>query len=162
MRVNLFVGIFLLLISLNAFSAEVEGVIVGVSDGDTVKLLDIENRQYKIRLYCIDAPEKDQDFGRKSRKFLSDMLFGKYVTVHYNEMDRYGRILGTIYYNGVNINLEQVKNGMAWVYTRYCSDKEYKKQENIARLNRKGLWALQNPMEPWIFRETYREDRRKQ
>lgn len=156
MRLNsltIYVGILLLFISINGFSAKIQGIIIGISDGDTVKLLDSENKQYKIRLNCIDAPEKRQDFGEKSKESLSDMIFGKYVEVYYNKLDRYGRIVGTIYHNGVDINLEQVKRGMAWVYTRYCSDREYKKQENIAKKNKKGLWILAKPIEPWVYRK---------
>jgi len=82
---------------------------VGITDGDTVVVLTKEKRQVKIRLNCIDAPEKSQDFGQRAKQSLSDMIFGKDVEVVVHDTDKYGRTVGTIYLNGVDINMEQVK-----------------------------------------------------
>ena len=44
-------------------AVELRGKVVGVSDGDTVTVLDAERHQHKVRLAGIDAPEKAQAFG---------------------------------------------------------------------------------------------------
>ena len=85
----------------------------------------------KIRLNKIDAPEHNQDFGAKSKQFLSGMIFNKIVDVEYEKIDKYRRVLGVIYLNGIDISLKQVKEGMAWVYRRYTSDKTYVKAEKM-------------------------------
>lgn len=90
------------------------GVVVGVADGDTITVLDDERQQHKIRLAGIDAPEKKQSFGQKSKASLSSMVFGKSVTVEWTKRDRYRRIIGLVLVDGVDSNLKQVKAGMAW------------------------------------------------
>ncbi len=95
------------------------GRVVGVSDGDTVTVLDVTNTQWKIRLMGIDAPEKKQAFGSKSKEHLSGLVFNRQVQVEYEKKDRYGRTIGKIMVDGVDANLEQVKAGMAWHYKQY-------------------------------------------
>jgi hypothetical protein len=59
----------------------ITGKVVGVSDGDTITVLDANKRQHKIRLDGIDAPESSQNFGARAKQSLSDLVFGKTVTV---------------------------------------------------------------------------------
>ena len=66
-----------------------EGRVVGVSDGDTITLLDAKEQTHKIRLSGIDAPEKDQAFGQNSKQHLSDAVFGKDIQVDHHKKDRY-------------------------------------------------------------------------
>jgi len=151
MRIFLILAIFCLL-SLPVFAENINGKIVNVADGDTVTLLTAHNKQIRIRLNCIDAPEKSQNFGQKSKRSLIDLIAGKYVTVQKHDVDRYGRVVGTIYLNGTDINLLQVKNGLAWVYDRYCNDRTYYVAESRAREAKIGLWRQPNPIEPWNYR----------
>ena len=67
--------------------------------------------------------------------------------------DKYGRILGTVYLNNQDINIQQVKDGFAWVYKRYSKNTIYYKAEKEAQNKRKGLWQEKNPIEPWIYRK---------
>lgn len=108
--------------TLPATASVIEGRVVGVSDGDTVTVLDADRRQHKIRLLGVDAPEKDQDFGERSKQSLSDLVFGKDVTVEYEKKDRYGRTLGKVIIGGRSANLEQVRAGLAWFYRHYADD----------------------------------------
>ena len=85
----------------------------GVTDGDTIVLLDSTKVQHKIRLTGIDAPERGQAFGTKSKEHLSDLVAGKSVVVDYSKYDRYQRILGKVLLNGEDVNLEQVEAGLA-------------------------------------------------
>ncbi|MFX4154262.1 thermonuclease family protein [Aliarcobacter butzleri] len=124
-----------------------------VSDGDTITVLTKDNTQYKIRLNDIDAPEKKQAFGNKSKDNLAKYIAGKTITVQYQKKDKYKRILGTIYYNNIDINLKQVKDGFAWVYKKYSKNQDYYNAEKLARENKKGLWIDKNPIAPWEFRK---------
>lgn len=130
-----------------------KGKVIGISDGDTIKILTQDDKQYKIRLNDIDAPEKSQAFGNKSKENLSNYIFGKYVTVEYKNIDRYQRILGTVYYQGEDINIQQVKDGFAWVYKQYSNKIEYYKAELESKVNKRGLWIDNNPIEPWNYRK---------
>ena len=77
---------------------------VGVADGDTVTVLDADKVQHKIRLAGIDAPEKSQPFGNRSKQNLSDLVFGKYVRVDWDKRDRYGRIVGKVWVQPVSLS----------------------------------------------------------
>jgi endonuclease YncB( thermonuclease family) len=152
-----------LLCSVNfAWAATITGRVVGIADGDTITVLDNTNTQYKIRLSGIDAPEKKQDFGNASKKTLSELVFNKQVTVDWTKEDRYGRIVGKVLLNGVDINLQQVKTGMAWFYRKYQSEltqddrMKYLHAEEDAIERRVGLWQLANPVAPWDFRKARR------
>jgi endonuclease YncB( thermonuclease family) len=98
------------------------GRVVKISDGDTLTVLDKSNRQHKIRLMGIDAPERKQAFGTVSRQNLADLVFGKKVAVEWNERDHYQRVLGKVLLDGQDINLKQIKAGLAWHYKRYDKD----------------------------------------
>ena len=140
-------------------ASTLQGRVVGVSDGDTVTVLDASNKQHKIRLSGIDAPEKAQAYGQKSKESLSEMVFGKTVDVEWTKRDRYGRTVGKIMLNGVDICLEQVKRGMAWHYKQYQQEQPapdivaYAESEILARNNRMGLWQDLAPIEPSVFRK---------
>ena len=106
--------------ALSGVNAEViAGRIVGISDGDTVTLLDANKRQYKIRLTGIDAPEKKMPFGQRSKEHLSDLVFSKDVQVETEKLDRYGRTLGKILLDRQDINLAMVNASLAWHYKKY-------------------------------------------
>lgn len=102
------------LLACPSYADTLQGRVVAVTDGDTVTVLDADNTQFKIRLMGIDAPEKKQAFGSKSKESLSSLVFNKQVTIEYSKHDRYGRTIGKIIVDGVDANLEQVKVGMAW------------------------------------------------
>jgi len=147
------------LLSLSVFAENLTGKIVDVADGDTATLLTSNNNQIRIRLNCIDAPEKSQDFGQRSKKSLINLIAGEYVKVKKHDVDRYGRTIGTIYLNGADINLTQVKKGLAWVYDKYCSDRKYYNAEKQAKEDKIGLWSQPNPIEPWNYRRGERKQR---
>lgn len=141
------------------------GRVVAIADGDTITILDSANTQHRIRLAGIDAPESHQTFGEQSRLGLSEMIFGKDVSVSYRKIDQYGRIVGQVLLDGRDINLEQVKAGMAWHYKFYedeetPEDRElYAKAEDEARAARRGLWQDPNPVEPGAFRKEEKRER---
>lgn len=146
-------------------SQTLTGRVVRIADGDTVTVLDATNTQHRIRLQGIDAPESHQAFGTQSKKSLSDMIFDKDVTVIYDKTDQYGRLVGKILLNGEDVNLEQVKAGMAWHYKEYereqsPEDRElYARAEDDARSARRGLWVDASPTEPGEFRRNEKRER---
>ncbi len=138
-----------------------QGRVVGITDGDTITLLDASNMQWKIRLLGIDAPESKQEFGRKSKEALSSVVFNRQVSVEYNKKDRYGRTVGKIIVDGIDANLEQVKFGMAWHFKKYQKEQSledraiYTQAESQARKDKRGLWQNADPMPPWIWRKNH-------
>jgi endonuclease YncB( thermonuclease family) len=142
-----------LVFNFSASAAEIiEGRVVGVHDGDTITLLISGNKQLKIRLAQIDAPELAQAFGQKSKQSLSDLVFSKSIKVEQETVDKYGRTVGTLIVDGVDANREQVKRGMAWVYRHYLRDKTLLRVEDEARQSKVGLWSESDPTPPWEFR----------
>lgn len=140
-------------------AAQLQGKVVGVTDGDTITLLDADLTKHSVRLTGIDAPEKHQPFGQVSKLSLAKLVFGKTVTVTYDKQDRYGRILGRVGTpDGQNANLQQIQKGMAWHYKHYERDqprterREYAEAEQAAQQAKAGLWADKNPTPPWDWR----------
>lgn len=121
--------------------------------------MDASNQQHKIRLAGIDAPEKKQPFGDRSKQHLAQMVFNKAVTVEWNKQDRFGRTVGKVIVNGVDANLEQIKAGMAWWYEKYRREQSerdqylYSAHEQEAKAKRIGLWSDSNPAPPWDWRK---------
>lgn len=112
---------FFVLIALAAPSvaADLSVKVVGISDGDTVRVVDDKKNEIKVRLAGIDAPEFSQDFGTKSKEVLSEKVFGKKVTLESHGEDDYGRTIGTLKIGDRNINREMVAEGWAWQYVQY-------------------------------------------
>jgi len=157
--------VLLAVFACDALAATLAGRVVGVSDGDTVTVLTAENRQFKIRLSGIDAPEKKQPFGAHAKETLARQLFGQPVVVEWSRTDRYGRIVGKIEVDGVDANLEQIREGSAWVYTQYLRElpvedrRLYLEAERQAKSERRGLWRDNDPEPPWQWRRELREHR---
>ena len=134
------------------------GKVVKIADGDTLTLLDRSKQQHKVRLIGIDAPERKQPFGTVSRQNLADLVFGKEVAVEWHKQDRYQRVLGKVLLNGKDVNLEQIKAGLAWHYKQYDRDqlpadrKLYAEAQKAASLKGTGLWNDPAPVAPWDFR----------
>lgn len=144
---------------------ELTGRIVSITDGDTVTLLDADLRQHKIRLSGIDAPEKRQPFGNRSRLHLGSLVFGKEVTADCPRTDRDKRAICRIEVGGIDANLAQLEAGMAWHYKQYARQQGllerilYAKAEDGAREARRGLWTDPAPVAPWDFRKARRARR---
>jgi micrococcal nuclease len=144
-----------LLLLLLMFPASAEtvyhGKVIKIADGDTLTLL-VDSKQHKIRLSDIDTPERKQPFGTRAKQALSELAFGKQARVVEVTVDRYGRIVGRVYVDGVDVNRELVAGGYAWVYRRYSNDAELLELEAQAQERRLGLWADPNPIPPWEWR----------
>ncbi len=149
MRYSLAIILFFAVASLIA--AEFTGRVTWIHDGDTVKIRS-NGVNHLIRLWGIDAPEHDQDFGKESTKYLIKLIKNKTVIVKWDKQDRYGRIIGKIYLGKKYINLEIIKSGMAMVYLYYNNEKDFINAEKQAKKSKIGLWIQKNPMPPWKYR----------
>lgn len=145
-------------------STTLEGFVVSVHDGDTIRLKDMGGTVDRVRLAGIDAPEITQPFGRESQTELSLALSSKRVIIQYQKRDKYGRLVGKVLLDGRDICLDQVKKGMAWHFKRYEQEQDsldriaYAEAEADARARRIGLWADSSPQPPWIFRSSTRTE----
>ena len=139
-----------------------------MAEGDTITVLDANREQHKIRLGGIDAPEKAQPFGQRSKESMSTLVFGKEVDVQWNKRDRYQRIVGTVWVQPVSCSncpktldagLAQLTVGLAWWYQKYAKEQStedagrYEFAEQEARAKRAGFWADADPVPPWDWRK---------
>lgn len=125
-----------------------------VQDGDTFKLPDNKTR---VRLWGIDAPEKGQAYADESRARLKELCEGKAVRLEIKDTDQYGRKVAIVWLSKKNINLQMVKEGLAWHYAYFAPDaKDLAAAEKAARKARKGLWKDKNPINPYDFRKKNR------
>lgn len=139
-----------------AHGGELHGVVVGVTDGDTLTVL-VDRHRIRVRLSDIDAPERGQPYGARARQSLADLCYDRIATVAAAGTDRYGRTLGVVSCEGVVANREQVRRGLAWVYTRYTRrDSPLHAVQREARTRRRGLWQLPEPQPPWEWRSRHR------
>src|SRR5262245_8588253 len=108
-----------------AEAAELFSLVVAVPDGDSIVVLDERRRQHRVRLAGIDAPESGQRFSSRSRDHLHALLRRQHVLVVWHKRDSYERLVGVVYLEDRDINLEQVQSGYAWWYRGYAGEQSY-------------------------------------
>ncbi len=137
--------------------------VVGVSDGDTITVLTKDKEQVRVRLAGIDAPESAQAFGERAKQKLSDLVFGKTVTVLFDKQDRYRRTVGKVLLGEGDMNMQMLLAGLAWHYKEYANEQPendrdmYGMAEAEARESRLGLWTDANPIAPSVWRRSKRD-----
>jgi endonuclease YncB( thermonuclease family) len=143
------------LLAAHAASGEtISGKVVSVTDGDTLTVQDGASKRHRIRLAEIDAPERRQAFGAKSRQSLAEICMQKPAVVETVEKDSSKRLVGKVSCAGVDANTEQVRRGMAWVFAgAMLPNSPLPEMEANARLRRLGLWAGDKPEPPWEWRK---------
>lgn len=154
-----FFGLVVLLLSLAGQVSEVcaaqvyraHGRVTGVADGDTFYVL-IDGKSTRVRLAEVDAPEKNQPFGRKAEQSLRELVGKRDVQLFWQDIDKYGRPVVRVVVDGVNVNAEQIKRGQAWVYRQYSKDTALIRLEDEAKAAKRGLWADSQPVPPWAWR----------
>lgn len=151
-RSRLLVAAFALCLAALSGGEQLDGTVVAVHDGDTVTVLR-GGEQVKVRLACIDAPERGQAFGSRSRARLAEIVMRKSITAEVIDHDAYGRTVARIRCVGVDVSLEMVRAGLAWHYRYHCpNDARLAAAEAEARMARRGLWADTHPEPPWDWR----------
>ncbi len=134
-----------------ASSASPGAIVIGVHDGDTLTVLEAE-KPVRIRLANIDAPESAQAFGKRSKRSLSDLCYGKDAIYTITGKPSYGRPVAIVSCDGINVHHAQVERGLAWVDPKYNRDIALAGILRQAQVAQRGLWADKNPIAPWIFR----------
>lgn len=149
-------------------AAELLGRIVAVADGDTITVLDSDKRQHRIRVAGIDAPERGQPSGFRSKESFAALVHEQPVRIHWEKRDRFGRIVGTVWVAPadspcrgepacpmtLDAGLEQIKLGRAWWFRKYAHEqlledqRRYADAEREAREVRRGLWRDSAPIRP--------------
>ncbi|TXE88996.1 nuclease [Campylobacter volucris] len=127
--------------------------VIRVVDGDTIEVK-MNDKEAIVRLFGIDAPEKNQAYGQMSKKFLSAIVLNKDIVLNVKDEDKYGRILAIVYLNDKDINQVMVANGYAWAYEHYSD--LYVKDQQLAQSAKKGLWEEKDPIEPYKWRKQIR------
>ena len=158
----------LILFFISIAQADITGIVVSVTDGDTIKVLDDTSTQHKVRLTGIDAPERGQPFGQASKKYLTALVSGKEVFVESNKNDRYGRVLGKVWVQPADCSScgktldtshAQLLAGMAWWYRYYAKQQSaedrgrYESAEDEAKARGWGLWSEASPINPYDWRK---------
>ena len=148
---------FLALFSVTAHAETLAGRVLSISDGDTLTLVDATNRQHKIHLAGIDAPELAQDFGQKSRTSLSALAFNQQAVAQCMTDNRNQPALCVVSIGGRDVGLEQLRAGMAWYRQENAQQTaqeraDYEHAEFNAKIRRLGLWNTKNPTPPWDWR----------
>ena len=157
-------SIFCLLFATLSRSEEARYIVTYVYDGDTVKLHPAntfsQKNDFKLRITDIDAPERNQPFGQKSRRALIQLCQGHNVraTTKVIAKDQYQRALGKLQCNGADASLHLVSLGLAWYNSKYANDVALERAEMNARAQKLGLWADKKPIAPWAWRRLHQRN----
>jgi endonuclease YncB( thermonuclease family) len=145
-----------------AHAANFRGKVVGVIDGDTIKVMH-EGKEVKILLAGIDCPEKKQPFGKKAKEYTHGLSFGQVVTVKEKTTNQNGRIVADVILpEKINLNQQLVWAGLAWWYRKQApEDSKLAEMETKAKKAKRGLWTDETPIPPWEWRKNNRHDRAK-
>lgn len=136
------------------------GKVVSVQDGDTITIKTNDNQSIKIRFYGIDCPESKweghwdaQPYSKEAKEFVSNIIFGKTVSVRLKDDETYGRVIGEVFYDGKSLSRELAREGLTWWNKKYePHDLDIKRLAERARKNKKGLWKDDSPVPPWRHR----------
>jgi micrococcal nuclease len=155
------VGFLVLLLANTVLGQQpvIHGRVVAVTDGDTLKVLVAGQQLLRIWLAFCDAPEKKQAFGARAKQAMSELVFDKDIELRTHAIDRYGRTVARVAVDGKDVGEEMLRQGMAWIYNRYITEAPteiqdtYRKAQEEAKADKRGLWSDPNAIPPWLFRD---------
>lgn len=141
--------------------ASLSGHVIAVIDGNTIQVLTTEHTLFQIKLGFIDAPEPGQVFGNSAKRAIKALVFDREVGLRPYATDRCRCLVCTVFVGGMDVGLEMLKNGLAWVYEHYITEapagvqRSYQDAQRMAQEQRLGLWQEDNPEPPWEFRKKH-------
>jgi len=149
--------LLILSVSVSIFAEEkITGLCIWITDGDTFKIAKGE-KITNIRLWGVDAPEKQLESGSIATAILKAFIEGKRVTCIVKGKHE-GRIVAQVFYKGKDIGLELLKMGAVWWADKYAPDqKDYEAAFKDSIKNKRGLWAFDQPEQPWLWRKRNKE-----
>lgn len=163
MKWRLGFGLLALALTFTSPAAQLSGRVVQIIDGDTLVVLPkCAELELHIRLAGIDAPEKGMAHAQAATQSLKELAWGKTALVQWHKRDKYGRLVGKVIVDEIDLNLEQVKRGLAWHYLEYAHEQSvedrlaYARAQALARTARHGLWQDERPQPPWLWRRQTR------
>lgn len=157
-QTHLMKNLFLIILFCSSlFYAQTAAKVIAISDGDTITVLLEGNIQKKLRLAEVDCPESGQAFGKNAKQFTSNQVFGKMISFIDTDIDRYGRTIAKVYYDGGKyLSAELIKAGLGWWYYYYSKDKSLEELEKEAQIHKVGLWQDPSAIAPWEYRRQNR------
>jgi endonuclease YncB( thermonuclease family) len=146
-------SVLLLLLFFGTPAHALSCLVVGISDGDTLRAVCGVRQRVKIRLAGIDAPELRQSYGRAAKRSLASLCQRKTAEIAVQDIDAYGRTVAQVFCAGRDAGAVQVASGLAWAYRPYLRTPYLLDLENEARRQRRGLWTAAKPVPPWTWRK---------
>ena len=141
--------------------------VLRVIDGDSVKVRLPGGDEHSVRMYGIDAPEKDQRAGRDSQDYLQRVVRSRREwRLRVVDVDRYQRLVGVLYPEGGSVrdsaNHAMVESGLAYWYREYGGEElGFDDSERYAKRERAGVWEQKNSVKPWDHRRAKRADQKR-
>lgn len=127
--------------------------VIRVIDADTFNAIGRDKIQFTVRLARIDAPELGQQYGWEAKDRLEKMILHRQVTLQRTTRGKYGRVVAEVFESNAPVDVSLVREGLAWVDPSALAQAERTDLEKEARQARRGLWAGENPVEPWVWRQ---------
>lgn len=152
MRELFFSTMIAMMLTTLVMANDVNGKVVAVIDGNTVKVVGNDDQLYIVLLAGIDSPELDQEFGQESKKFLEKLILNKNVTLTFRGKDRMGNTLADVAVKGKrDPRIALLEQGFAWT-TEKNPLQDLEALRSAAQAQGKGLWKQDNPTPPWVYR----------
>jgi micrococcal nuclease len=120
---------------------EMTATATGVPGGDTIVVAGEGGSTVEVRLADIGAPQASAYYAREARTLLASMVEGKKVRIAVTGEPAPGRLFGRVHVGELDVNLELVRRGAAWVCWEYAADTSFAPWESDAKRWRRGLWA---------------------
>lgn len=153
------IALLLITSTLQTVDAEpYKAIVIQVWDGDSMAV-STTNGPQQIRIFGIDAPEKDQPFGAQAKRYLERLLKNQEVSIEPLEQDSYQRTIANVTQQQRNVANLLVEQGFAWAYRRYNPPSELIEREDRAKRERRGLWQNSQPTPPWLWRKKAKQKR---
>lgn len=152
MRELFFSTMIAMMLTTLVMANDVNGKVVAVIDGNTVKVIGNDDQLYIVLLAGIDSPELDQEFGQESKKFLEKLILNKNVTLTTRGKDRLGNTLAEVVIKGKkDPRIALLEQGFAWTSEKNPLQ-DLEAVRSAAQAQGKGLWKQDNPTPPWVYR----------
>jgi endonuclease YncB( thermonuclease family) len=138
-----------------AAAPPLQGVVSKVVDGDTLWLAVPGQAPLVVRLLDMDAPEICQAWGEEARRALAELALNKSATLRSTARDAYGRVLGVVVVDEINLSRRMVEDGHAWSTRSRYDRGPLVKQERMAKSLGRGLHSRAGAQFPADFRKAH-------